>query len=195
MSEIKVNKVSPATGTAIQLGDSGDVFTIPSGATITNNGTSNGFGGGKLIQEVSVQNSSLATSSTNTNSDDTIPQQSPAEGFEVMSLAISPTDATYILEIESCVYIATTVASQGQIALYKDSTASALAANESRCDNSNTPWLLYLKHRVVAGSTSSQTYKIRTGCSSGTTTFNGISGARRMGGVAGSFLSIKEFAV
>ena len=29
MSEIKVNKVSPATGTAIQLGDSGDTFTVP----------------------------------------------------------------------------------------------------------------------------------------------------------------------
>ena len=193
MSEIKVNKVSPATGTAIQLGDSGDTFTVPSGCTITNSGTATGFGGGKLIQEVSVQNSSLATSSTNTNSDDTIPQNT--EGFEVMTLAITPTDSTYILEIESCVFIATTVASQGQIALYKDSIASALAANESRCDNSNTPWLLYLKHRVVAGSTSSQTYKIRTGCNSGTTTFNGISGGRRMGGVAGSFLSIKEFAV
>jgi len=43
-SEMKVNKISPASGTAITLGDSGDTFTIPSGATITNNGTQNGFG-------------------------------------------------------------------------------------------------------------------------------------------------------
>jgi len=45
MSEIKVNKISPraACGT-VTLGDSGDTFTIPSGATITNNGTANGFG-------------------------------------------------------------------------------------------------------------------------------------------------------
>ena len=45
MSEIKVNKISPRTncGTT-QLGDSGDTFTIPAGATITNNGTANGFG-------------------------------------------------------------------------------------------------------------------------------------------------------
>ena len=41
---MKVNKISPASGTAITLGDSGDTFTIPSGATITNNGTQNGFG-------------------------------------------------------------------------------------------------------------------------------------------------------
>ena len=45
MSELKVNKISPKTacGTTT-LGDSGDTFTIPSGVTITNNGTANGFG-------------------------------------------------------------------------------------------------------------------------------------------------------
>jgi len=45
MSEIKVNKISPRTacGTTT-LGDSGDSFVIPSGVTITNNGTQTGFG-------------------------------------------------------------------------------------------------------------------------------------------------------
>jgi len=42
-SELKVDKLSPATGTAFTLGDSGDTFTIPSGATVTNNGTATGF--------------------------------------------------------------------------------------------------------------------------------------------------------
>ena len=44
MSEIQANKLSPSSGTAVQLGDSGDTFTIPSGATITNSGTATGFG-------------------------------------------------------------------------------------------------------------------------------------------------------
>ena len=44
MSELQVNKISPQSGTSITLGDSGDTFTIPSGATFTNNGTANGFG-------------------------------------------------------------------------------------------------------------------------------------------------------
>jgi len=35
MSELKTNKVSPATGTALQLGDSGDTVSVPSGATLT----------------------------------------------------------------------------------------------------------------------------------------------------------------
>ena len=45
MSEVKVNKISPrsACGT-VTLGDSGDTFTIPAGATITNSGTASGFG-------------------------------------------------------------------------------------------------------------------------------------------------------
>ena len=51
-SEMKVNKISPASGTAITLGDSGDTFTVPSGATITNSGTATGFGVGKVLQIV-----------------------------------------------------------------------------------------------------------------------------------------------
>jgi hypothetical protein len=45
MSEVKVNKLSPRTNCGtVTLGDSGDTFTIPSGVTITNNGTQTGFG-------------------------------------------------------------------------------------------------------------------------------------------------------
>jgi hypothetical protein len=51
-SEVKANKISPATGTALQISDSGDTTTIPSGATlaiasgatIANSGTQTGFG-------------------------------------------------------------------------------------------------------------------------------------------------------
>ena len=35
MSEVKVNKVSPRSGTGVQLGDSGDTITIPAGATLS----------------------------------------------------------------------------------------------------------------------------------------------------------------
>jgi hypothetical protein len=43
-AEIKANKISPSSSTAFTLGDSGDTFTIPSGATIANSGTATGFG-------------------------------------------------------------------------------------------------------------------------------------------------------
>ena len=50
MSEIKVNKITPRTscGTT-QLGDSGDTFTVPAGATISNLGTATGFGGTGVV--------------------------------------------------------------------------------------------------------------------------------------------------
>jgi hypothetical protein len=45
MSEVKVNKISPRTACGtVTLGDSGDTFTIPSGATINNQGTAVNFG-------------------------------------------------------------------------------------------------------------------------------------------------------
>jgi hypothetical protein len=43
-STILVDKVDPQSGTALEIGSSGDTITIPSGATITNNGTATGFG-------------------------------------------------------------------------------------------------------------------------------------------------------
>ena len=55
MSSIEVDKIVPATGTSLTLGDSGDTFTIPSGVTLTNNGTASGFGGAFEGQLLHVQ--------------------------------------------------------------------------------------------------------------------------------------------
>jgi hypothetical protein len=46
MSTLEVNKLAPlADNGTVTLGDSGDTITVPSGVTITNNGTQTGFGG------------------------------------------------------------------------------------------------------------------------------------------------------
>ncbi len=45
MATLFVDKVDPQSGTSLEIGSSGDTITIPSGATITNSGTSTGFGG------------------------------------------------------------------------------------------------------------------------------------------------------
>ena len=47
-SELKVDKITPASGTSTQIGDSGDTITIPAGCTITNSGTANNFGASTL---------------------------------------------------------------------------------------------------------------------------------------------------
>jgi hypothetical protein len=68
MSELKVNKISPATGTAFTLGDSGDTFTVPSGATFTNSGTATGFGGGKLLAYIPTTSAVTAPGRSTTTS-------------------------------------------------------------------------------------------------------------------------------
>ena len=94
MSEVKVDKISPRAGTAITLGDSGDTFTVPSGAeidiasgaTLDVNGTIDvtgatvtGLSAGKVLQVVNqvYENAEINFSSTSfvdlgTNTDITI---------------------------------------------------------------------------------------------------------------------------
>ena len=67
MSEIQANKLSPASGTALQVGDSGDTITIPSGATITNNGTQTAFGGTNTPHFIAKRGSSNQTISSGAN--------------------------------------------------------------------------------------------------------------------------------
>jgi hypothetical protein len=52
MSKIEVDAIEPQSGTTLTIGASGDTITIPSGATLTNNGTATGFG--KVLQVVST---------------------------------------------------------------------------------------------------------------------------------------------
>ncbi len=65
-STIYVDKLDPQSGTALEIGTSGDTITIPSGVTFTNNGTATGFGGTNT-PSFSVRNASNQTG-INTNS-------------------------------------------------------------------------------------------------------------------------------
>lgn len=59
MSELKVNKVTPRSGTTVTLGDSGDTITIPSGVTLS------GFGANTpAFLAVRTTNQSIAGSNT-----------------------------------------------------------------------------------------------------------------------------------
>ena len=58
MSEVKVNKVSPRSGTGVQLGDAGDTVTVPASANSTVGGTLTATTGGG-IQNAALQYSSI----------------------------------------------------------------------------------------------------------------------------------------
>ena len=66
-STIYVDKLDPQSGTALEIGTSGDTITIPSGVTITNSGTSSGFGMSDLSPYFSVRQTGTVNVTDNTD--------------------------------------------------------------------------------------------------------------------------------
>jgi hypothetical protein len=148
----------------------------------------------QIIQIVYTEDGDVATGTTVLPFDNTIPQNT--EGDQYLSQAITPKDSNNLLEIEAVLHLSSGAAgTQMSAALFKDSTANALAAAWGGRNNSaDSITQVVLKHRVTAGSTSAITFKIRAGFSgAGTTTFNGQSSARIFADVAASYIKITEY--
>jgi len=162
-STIYVDKLDPQSGTALEIGSSGDTITIPSGATITNSGTATGFGGGKLVQYAIASDSSAGTNGTSSFA---------TTGLEH---AFTPTDANNKIFIQCytpwaaendgstdasgrtgyfAIYKDSSIMSDSQSAFGQDMAASSTAALPRNYGTS----LLYATE--TAGSTSARTYKL-----------------------------------
>jgi hypothetical protein len=146
-----------------------------------------------VVQYVYMETGAVATGTTVTINDDSIPQI--GEGVEFMTLAITPKLTTNILKIEAIVNLSNSAAANVmQVALFQDAVGNALAAT-SRITVQSTSDCYVLTHTMVAGTTSATTFRIRAGCASaGTTTFNGITGGRLLGGVMASSIFITEYS-
>jgi hypothetical protein len=196
MSELKVNKISPATGTAFALGDSGDTFTLPSGATIVNSGTATGFGGGKVLQIQSALSATFASTTTTMGFDDTIPQNT--EGVELVTLAFTPLSTgsklLFIYGGNFNMGAGGGVVSPLRIAMFVDSTANAFAAGTATVEGGGTrvdsSWTFHLE---ANSSTSARTYKMRWAKHSSTAYVNGDTSNRFFGGLLNSGFYVIEF--
>ena len=148
---------------------------------------------GKVAQIVSFQTGAVATGAAGIPNDDTIPQIT--EGDQFMSLAITPQSSTSKLEIDITLFAAVPIANPFIAALFQDSTANALASARSTFVLADNGIHLTFKHVMTAGTTSSTTFKVRAGQSTGAAgviTFNGGAGARSLGGSMASRITIKE---
>jgi hypothetical protein len=147
-----------------------------------------------ILQSVASQDSNSATGTTTLPYDDTIPQIT--EGTQFMSKAITPSSASNILEIEHSSFIGCSAQDLITCAIFQDSTTNAIAATVSDSGRAaNLDCIMSVGTRIAAGVAggTSTTIKIRIGTNSASTvTFNGSSGARKFGGVAASYLRIKE---
>ena len=101
MSTLEVNKITPAgAATEVTLGESGDTFTLPSGVTLTNNGTASGFG--KIGQVIQTSHTTHFQTTSTSFTDVT--------GFTA-SITPSSTSSKVLVIVDMCVFPAG--ASQG----------------------------------------------------------------------------------
>lgn len=150
---------------------------------------------GMPVQIVTTSYSAVATGTTTIPQDDTIPQIT--EGTEFMTRTITPKSATNILVIECMAFLSlstTNAAVTG--ALFQDATADALAVSQVFIETATARVNLKVAHSMVAGTTSSTTFRFRAGGDAASTiTFNGISGARYYGATTKSIIKITEYKV
>jgi hypothetical protein len=123
--------------------------------------------------------------------DDSIPQNT--EGDEVLSVAITPVNASSTLLINVVLHLGGATGDAAIGALFVDSTAGALAAGATVNGNTAQMTALAFSHSLTAGSTSARTYKVRAGSDQAANAkLNGDNAARQFGGVAISSLTVTE---
>lgn len=147
---------------------------------------------GRTVQELHSQTGAVATGTTVIPADDTVPQIT--EGDEYMTQAITPKSAANVLRIEAQAHLSSSLGNSAIVAaLFQDATANALAAG--RTDKPTATFIAQIRitHHKLAGLTSATTFRVRGGINgAGTTTFNGVSGGRQLGGVLCSYLKVSE---
>lgn len=150
-------------------------------------------GSGLPVQRVEATPvTALTACTTAIPADDTIPQNT--EGDEVVTVSITPKATTNRLVIDFYCFGAIGSAVYSACALFQDSTANALTASVN-FHNVGSVNQFIIRHEMAAGTTSSTTFKIRIGPSSGTYYVNGATGGTRLlGGVGAARLSVTEWA-
>lgn len=149
---------------------------------------------GAVVQSRYTRDGSGKLGSTAFVGDDTTPQQS-TDGNLFLSLAITPRSTANILKIT---HSGLTTASSSTnttvwLALFQDSTEDALAvtgAAKDGLDNSLTG--SFLSYRMLAGTTSSTTFKMHYGTGTGTVYLNRNAGGGLFNGTVASFIEIEE---
>jgi hypothetical protein len=176
------------------VGTAGQVLTSNGAGALPTFQTSSG-GGGILLQSITGTSTTPGSSSAAIPFDNSIPQIT--EGVEVVTASITPSNASNILEIMAICQVAS---SEGRIgvALFQDSNPDAIAsafhigANPGSTTGCGSSVIIF--HRMVAGTTASTTFSMRTGPSSGTSVWNRQNAGNIFGGTIPSIINIKELS-
>lgn len=193
-----------ATALAVNVGSAGapvvngGALGTPSSGTLTN------CSGYPAAQQIVVQvvEATPVTSVVTCNAaipiDNSIPQNT--EGVQVITVSITPTNASNRLRIEFNADNAGVSASGYAVsALFQDSTANALSVASTYNGvgaNADAAYCPRLTYEMAAGGTSATTFKIRVGQSSGVMYVNGDNaGSSLWGGISAARLRVTEIKV
>jgi hypothetical protein len=148
---------------------------------------------GEVVQVVRNQTGAVATGTTSTPLDDTIPQQSEMDIY--MSQAITPRLASNLLRISAKAFGATSTAgspSRIPFAFFQDAISNALAVGIASVPGAANQCIQALEHQMLAGTTNATTFKFGSSDGGGTWTFNGDASARYFGGTLASYIQVEE---
>jgi len=182
VSAASVSGITP-TESVVMVGNGTD-FVGESGSTLRQS-----IGG--FVQAVHTSDTAADSGTTAIPDDDTIPQNT--EGDEYMTATITPKNTANRLVIEVVVNGSDSVSGTGAAALFQDATADALACGLYSDSTTGHVQAIVFRHEMAAGTISATTFKVRAGTTAGTFTFNGISAARKYGGVLASSLRVTEY--
>lgn len=177
------------------VGTAGQVLTSNGAGALPTFQTSSG-GGGILLQSITGTSTTPGSTSAAIPFDSSIPQIT--EGVEVVSASITPSNASNILEIMAICQVARDGVGRIGVALFQDSNADAIASAfhigypEGTTFGCGSSVIIF--HRMVAGTTSSTTFSMRTGPSSGTSYWNRQTAGDIFGGTIPSIINIKELS-
>lgn len=148
---------------------------------------------GTVVQSVAAYNGTYNNFTATIPWDNTIPQIT--EGTEILSATITPTSSNHIIEVEVQVQVAWASYS-AVLALFKGGAANAVQATAEYVVASHYPKVVTLLWRGTAGQTAPMVFSCRCGNSNGVVIYiNGANTEAKFGGVGGSWMRIREYAV
>lgn len=166
-------------------GNANDVLTTDGAAAVS-------WSPRSAVQHVYSRTTAVVTCATAVAMDNTKPQQT--EGDEVLTVTITPKSASNILSICFASWGSNTTNSSGVVAFYQDATADSIAASNLGTLTAGYQVPVTLTHEMVAGTTSSTTFKARVGSIGGTFYVNSNNGGGNFfNGVSSTTLVITEY--
>lgn len=199
------------SGCAVSLSGECDIvrFTTQGGTATFDSGSMNlvydnqeldlgsGVISGGVVQTVHNQTGEVQAGTGNLNFDNTVPQSTEGFALTLMDTSITPKAVGNKLRIDVTLQMSnSSTNTRIGACLFKDSETDARACGVSAKDNTTAAYgPVTFTYWMTAGQTTSMTFKIRVGASSGTTTLNGVNSGRIFGGAYSSSVSITEYKV